>query len=147
MKIPEAKEGVSIPIDKLKAGDSAQMCRTVYEEDLDQFARISQDYNPVHLSEEYARNTRFGGRIAHGLFCSAMVSALLGMKMPGLGTIILSESMRFLYPAYIGDTVTARVWVDSVHPEKGRATMAFCCKNQSDRILMEGSAEITIENN
>ena len=146
MKIPETNTAVSKPVSKLTVGDSARMYRTVHEEDLIQFAELSQDFNPVHLNEEYAKNTRFGGRIAHGLFCSAMVSALLGMELPGLGTIILSESMRFLYPAYVGDTVEARVWVDSVRPEKNRATIAFSCKNQLDRILMEGSAEVTVEN-
>lgn len=130
--------------ERIKVGDTAQMQRTVCDADVLRFAELSGDYNPVHLDEAYAKTTRFGGRIAHGLFCSAMVSALLGMELPGLGTIILSENMRFRYPAYINDTVIAQVQVASIDPKKNRATISFVCKNQSGKILMDGSAEVTV---
>lgn len=120
------------------------MQKTVCEADILQFAELSGDYNPVHLDEAYAKATRFGGRIAHGLFCSAMISALLGMELPGLGTIILSENMRFRYPVYINDTVIAQVQVAAIDPEKNRATISFVCKNQFGKILMDGNAEVTV---
>lgn len=142
--MPEAKTTCSKLNDRIKVGDTAQMERAICEADVLKFAELSGDYNPVHLDEAYAKTTRFGGRIAHGLFCSSMVSALLGMELPGLGTIILSENMRFLYPAYIDDIITARVQVASIDKTKNRAVILFTCKNQSGRLLMDGSAEVTI---
>lgn len=130
-------------INDLTVGESAQMQRKLCEEDVRQFAALLGDFNPVHLDEEYASQTRFGGRIAHGLFCSAMISALLGMQLPGIGTIILSETLNFRYPAYIGDTVTARVTVASVDCSKRRAELTFICINQHGRTLLDGSVTVT----
>ncbi len=126
----------------IKTGDTAQLTRKVSEEDVREMADISGDYNPIHLDEEYAKKTRFGSRIAHGLFCTAMISALLGNDLPGEGTIILSEQIDFLHPAYIGDTVTAQVTVQTVAENKHGGQIEFWCKNQSEKTLISGSVTV-----
>ena len=128
----------------LNVGDTAQMQRVVLEEDVMKFAELSGDFNPVHLDESYAKTTRFGKRIAHGLFCAAMISALLGTELPGLGTIIISENMHFKHPVYLGDVVTAKVQIISVDKERNRVTVSFCCTNQLEKVLLEGCAEVMI---
>lgn len=128
----------------LEVGAVATMQRKILESDIVQMADLSGDHNPIHLDEEYAKTTRFGKRIAHGLFCTAMISALLGNELPGLGTVIMSETMRFLAPVYIGDTILAQVKVESINPEKRRAELSFECRNQDDRQLMTGTVKVMV---
>ena len=95
--------------DELRVGQTAEITRVVGAADIEAFAAVSGDNNPVHLDEAYARGTPFGGRIAHGMLAAAYISAVLGTELPGPGAIYLSQSLRFRRPVKIGDPVTARV--------------------------------------
>lgn len=128
----------------LKIGDTATMKRTIKEADVLNMAEISGDYNPIHTDEEYAKSTRFGKRIAHGLFVISMVSALLGNELPGLGTVIATESMKFLRPVYFNDTITASVTVENIFFEKNRVSLSFRCVNQDDLPVMNGSVDVIV---
>lgn len=128
-----------------RKGESARLERFVSEADVIKMAELSCDYNPLHVDSEYAKNTRFGRRIAHGLFCASMVSAILGNDLPGLGTIILWENMRFQLPVYIGDTILAQVCIEEVRPEKRRVRLSFFCRNQDGQVVMSGDTEVMVD--
>lgn len=113
--------------DELSVGQSAELVRTVGAHDLATFAAVSGDTNPVHLDEQYAKTTTFGGRIAHGMLSAAYVSAVLGTKLPGPGAIYLSQSLRFRRPVRIGDEVTARVTVKALDEKRGHVTLETVC--------------------
>jgi 3-hydroxybutyryl-CoA dehydratase len=113
--------------DELSVGQSAETTHVVGAGDIEAFAAVSGDVNPVHLDEAYARTTAFGGRIAHGMLSAAYISAVLGNKLPGPGAIYLSQSLRFRRPVKIGDPVTARVTVKALDAAKGHATFETLC--------------------
>ena len=127
-------------IDELKIGDSAQISKTITETDINDFARATGDFNPVHLDQAYAEKTFFKGRIAHGLLSVGLLSAVLGNILPGHGTIYLSQEVKFLAPVRIGDTLTARVEVIELLPEKNRAQFRTTCTNQDGKIVVDGIA-------
>jgi 3-hydroxybutyryl-CoA dehydratase len=131
-------EGKSI--DELKVGDSAQISRTITETDINDFAKATGDFNPVHLDKAYAEKTIFKGRIAHGLLSVGILSTILGNILPGHGTIYLSQEVKFLAPVKIGDTITARVEVLELIPEKNRAKFKTTCINQEGKIVVDGTA-------
>jgi len=132
------REGKSI--DQLKVGDSAEWSRTVTEEDIELFAKATGDFNPVHLDQAYAEKTFFKGRIAHGLLSPGFISTVLGNILPGHGTIYLSQEVKFLAPVRIGDTITARVEVIELIPEKNRVRFKTTCINQDGEIVVDGIA-------
>lgn len=105
-------------IREMKLGDSASVTKTVTETDVYLFAGITGDLNPAHTNEVSASQTQFGGRIAHGILGAGFISAVLGMKLPGPGTIYLGQELKFTKPVYIGDTVTATCTVQELFPEK-----------------------------
>jgi 3-hydroxybutyryl-CoA dehydratase len=113
--------------DELRLGQSAEMSHVVGAHDLEAFAAVSFDTNPVHLDEAYAKTTTFGGRIAHGMLSAAYISAVLGTKLPGPGAIYLSQSLRFRRPVKIGDEVTARVTVTALDEKRGHVTLETAC--------------------
>jgi 3-hydroxybutyryl-CoA dehydratase len=113
--------------DELSLGQTAEMSRVVGAADIEAFAEISGDTNPVHLDEAYAATTTFGERIAHGMLSAAYISAVLGTKLPGPGAIYLSQSLRFRRPVRIGDLVTARATVKALDAAKGRVTLETVC--------------------
>jgi len=127
-------------IHELKVGDSAEWSKTVTEDDIDLFAKATGDFNPVHLDQAYAEKTFFKGRIAHGVLSLGFISTVLGNIMPGHGTIYLSQEVRFLAPVRIGDTITARVEVIELIPEKNRAKFKTTCINQDGKIVVDGTA-------
>ena len=131
-------EGKSI--DELKVGDSAKISKTITETDIENFARVTGDFNPIHLDQAYAEKTIFKGRIAHGLLSVGLLSSILGNILPGHGTIYLSQEVRFLAPVRIGDTITARVEVMEILPEKNRVKFKTTCMNQDGKIVVEGIA-------
>lgn len=131
-------EGKSI--DELKVGDSAQISKKITETDINDFARVTGDFNPVHLDQAYAEKTIFKGRIAHGLLSVGLLSNILGNILPGHGTIYLSQEVRFLAPVRIGDTITARVEVIELLPEKNRAKFRTTCINQDGKEVVDGTA-------
>jgi 3-hydroxybutyryl-CoA dehydratase len=131
-------EGKSI--DELRIGDSAQISKTIAEADIELFARATGDFNPVHLDSAYAEKTMFKGRIAHGLLSVGFFSTILGNILPGHGTIYLSQEVKFLAPVRIGDTITAKVDVLELIPEKNRAKFRTSCTNQDGKLVVDGIA-------
>lgn len=128
----------------IKMGQSAEVVHTVTEKDIQVFGDLSGDYNPLHFNEEWAKTTMFGGRIAHGILTAAFISTAIGMHLPGPGTIYMSQSMRFLGPVRIGDTITARVEVVMLNDEKERVTLKTTCTNQAGKVVMDGEALVTL---
>jgi len=130
-------EGKSIH--ELKFGDSAQISKVITEEMIKDFAKASGDFNPVHLDQAYAEKTMFKGRIAHGLLSVGLLSSILGNILPGHGTIYLSQEVKFLAPVRIGDTITARVELIELIPEKNRAKFRTTCMNQNGQVVVDGT--------
>jgi 3-hydroxybutyryl-CoA dehydratase len=130
---------------KLKIGDTASISRRVTNADVRAFAELTGDLNPVHLDEAFARQTRFGRRIAHGMFGASLISAVLGTELPGSGAIYLSQSLQFLSPVYLDDVVTARVTVTKVREDKSIVTLETVCENQNGERLISGEAVVLVE--
>lgn len=130
-------------LEDLKEGMSAVYTRTVAEADLERFADVSGDVNPVHLDQEYAETTMFEGRIAHGMLTASFISAALGSKLPGPGCIYLSQTLKFKAPVRPGDTVEARVVVKSVDTERGRITVETVCA-VGGKPVIEGEAVLMV---
>jgi 3-hydroxybutyryl-CoA dehydratase len=128
----------------IKMGQSADVVHTVTEQDIQVFGDLSGDYNPLHFDQRWARKTMFGGRIAHGLLTASFISTAIGMHLPGPGTIYMSQSMRFLGPVRINDTITARVEVVLLNDEKERVTLRTTCTNQDGRVVLDGEALVTL---
>ena len=133
-------------LDELRVGDAAEMAKTVTEADIVLFAGITGDFNPVHVDAVAAERSMFGGRVAHGILSAGFISAVLGMRLPGPGSVYLSQSLRFTKPVRIGDTVTARVEVLEVIAAKRRVRLATTCRNQNGEVVVEGEAVVMIEN-
>lgn len=129
--------------DELRVGQSAETVHVVGAGDIEAFAAVSGDFNPVHMDEAYARTTTFGGRIAHGMLAAAYISAVLGNQLPGPGSIYLSQSLRFRRPVKIGDPVTARVTVKALDAAKGHATFETACL-VGGRTAVDGEALIMV---
>jgi 3-hydroxybutyryl-CoA dehydratase len=128
-----------VTFDNLHVGQSASLGKTITEADILLFSAVSMDTNPIHLNEELAAETLFEGRVAHGMLYASLISAVMGTSLPGLGTIYLSQSLRFRAPVRIGDTVTATVTVASLDYEKKRATMRTMCRVKGE-VVIEGEA-------
>ena len=127
-------------ISEIKVGDKAEFTKTVTETDIALFAGVTGDQNPVHMNEEWAKKTRFGGRIAHGMLSAGLISGVVGMYLPGPGTIYVSQEIRFLAPIRIGDTITAQVAVEELIPDKNRARLSTRCLNQDGVTVVDGTA-------
>lgn len=130
--------------EEIAVGMRAELTKTVTETDVVLYAGITGDMNPAHLDETWASRSRFGGRIAHGMLTAGFLSAVMAMKLPGPGTIYLSQSLRFTKPVRIGDTVTARVEVLEVIPAKRRVRLATTCSNQAGDTVLEGEAVVML---
>lgn len=125
-----------------KVGDSAEITKIFTEEDVFLFAGITGDRNPVHLSKEYAAATRFGERLVHGVLTAGLISAVIGMKLPGAGCLYLSQTLNFLAPVKIGDEITARAEIVEVISEK-RLRLRTQCFNQRKEMVLDGEAMIS----
>lgn len=128
----------------VKVGDTCEFSKKVSNEDVFSFAEISGDRNPLHLDDEYAKTTMFGERIAHGMIGAGIISAAIGMKMPGVGTTYLSQTLSFKKPVKIGDVLTVKLEVTDVK-EKTKfdiATMKTVCVNQNGDVVIEGEATV-----
>jgi 3-hydroxybutyryl-CoA dehydratase len=130
-------------IGKLKVGDSAEFTKTVSETDIYLYAGVSGDFNPAHINEDYAKETFFKTRIAHGMLPASFISAVIGMKLPGPGTIYLDQSLKFLAPVRIGDTITARVEVVEIMSTKNKVRLKTTCANQDEITVLEGEAIVS----
>lgn len=133
----------SIPIEGIKIGMTVSYSQTITDADVKMFAGISGDRNPIHLDEEYALNSRYKKRIAHGLITASFFSALFGTKIPGEGCVYVSQTLNFKRPVYIGDTVTAIIEVLRVDLENFRVFFRTTCK-VGRKIVTDGEAEIYI---
>jgi acyl dehydratase len=127
--------------DELVVGETAELDRTLSWEDIELFAVMSGDVNPAHVDEEYARSDRFHAIVAHGMWGGALISTLLGTRLPGPGTIYLQQTLSFRRPVTIGDTVTVSVTVASKQPHH-RVTLDCRCLNQHGQTVIEGSATV-----
>jgi len=124
-----------------EVGRSAEWTKVISEEDINRFAEITGDRNPIHISSEFAASTRFRERIAHGILTAGLISAAIGMKLPGPGCLYVSQTLDFLAPVKIGDEITARVEVAEVISEK-RLRLRTQCINQRKEVVLEGEAII-----
>ena len=129
--------------DQLEVGDSSEFSKTISEADVYLYAGISGDLNPAHINEVYAQGTFFKNRIAHGMLSAGFISAVIGMQLPGPGTIYMGQNLQFLAPVRIGDTVTARVEVLEKIEDKKRVRMATTCTNQDGTQLISGEAMVS----
>jgi len=129
-------------IAEIALGDSAVFQKTLSESDVYLFAGVSGDQNPAHINEVYASGTRFKTRIAHGMLVASLISAALGTRLPGPGTIYLGQTIKFTAPAHIGDTVEAKVTVTALEPRKNIVTLETVCTNQDGKVLLEGTATV-----
>ena len=129
--------------EEIQTGMSASFAKTVTEADIMAFAGISGDFNPVHINEEFASQTMFKGRIAHGMLSVGFISTVLGMKLPGPGCIYVNQSLKFKAPVRIGDTVTARVEVLSTVPEKKFVVLKTSC-TVAGKTVIDGEATLMV---
>jgi acyl dehydratase len=132
-----------IPLEEIKTGMTVSYSQTITDADIKAFAGISGDRNPVHLDEEYAKNSRFEKRIAHGMMTASYFSALFGTKIPGEGCVYTYQSLKFKKPVYLGDTVTAIVEVKNVDLDKRRVLFKTLCKVKN-KIVTDGEAELFV---
>ena len=126
-------------------GAGASITKKISAEDVETFANLTGDKNPVHLDEAYARSTRFGKRIAHGMLGASLISTVLGMYLPGPGTIYLSQTLQFLAPVYLDDVLTAEVTVTNVREDKPIITLETRCLNQDDTLVLMGEAKVLVD--
>lgn len=127
-------------IDELEVGQSASFTKTVTEADAYNYAGVSGDFNPAHINEEYAKRTFFKTRIAHGMISAGFISAVLGTKLPGPGTIYLGQDLKFTKPVRFGDTITATCTVEEIIKEKNRLILRTVCTNQDGEVVIDGKA-------
>ena len=128
-------------LEDLTVGQSAEAARDVEGADIDAFAAVSGDHNPVHLDEAFAATTQFGGRIAHGMLSASFISALIASRLPGPGAIYLSQTLKFLRPVRIGDTVVTRAEVTDIDASKARVTLTTTCR-VGEKTVLTGEAVI-----
>jgi len=128
----------------LKIGDSFAKSRLVTDELIRAFAEISGDRNPIHLDDEFARTTQFGKRIAHGMLSGAFISAVLGYEFVERRVVYLSQTMKFVAPVFIDDTITTTSTVTKIRPDKGIVTLETVCTNQNGEPTLKGEAVVMI---
>lgn len=129
-------------IDELHIGQSSSYSKTITETDVYLFAGITGDFNPAHMNSEYAKETPFHERIAHGMLSASLISTVLGTNLPGKGTIYIGQQVKFLSPVHFGDTITATVEVKDLIPEKNRAILHTYCVNQDGKTVLDGEATV-----
>jgi 3-hydroxybutyryl-CoA dehydratase len=128
----------------LTVGQRATFAKTITQADIEAFAGVTGDRNPLHLDEAFARRSRFGRPIAHGVLVAGVISAALGMVLPGPGAIYLSQTLKFLRPVFPGDTVTATVEVTAYREAKGIVTLRTACTNQAGDPVVDGEAVLLV---
>lgn len=129
---------------KFKPGDTASLSRTMTDDDIRAFANATGDHNPLHLDEEFAKQTRFGKRIAHGMLSASLISAVIANDLPGQGSIYLGQTLQFVAPVFPGDTVTARVTVTSIREDKPIIKLETVCTNQRHEVVIRGEATVLV---
>jgi 3-hydroxybutyryl-CoA dehydratase len=132
-----------VPINEIQIGMEVSYTQTITDSNIKEFANVSGDKNPIHLSEEYAQNSRYKKRIAHGLMSASYFSALFGTKIPGEGCVYVSQSLQFKRPVYLGDTVIATVSVKNIDLDKSRVFFRTVCKVKN-KVVIDGEAELYV---
>lgn len=126
----------------LAVGDTATRTLTITDEAIRAFADIVGDHNPVHLDDDYASQTPFGKRVAHGILCGSVISAALANDLPGPGTIYLGQEFKFKKPVFVGDTLTATVTVKTYRADRRIATLETQVRNQDGVLVIDGNATV-----
>ena len=129
---------------KFNVGDRAEITKTIDEADIQAFAEVTGDHNPIHLDETFAKTTRFGRRIAHGMLSASLISAVLANKLPGEGSIYLGQTLQFVAPVFPGDEVTARVTVKEIREDKPIVKLETVCVNQRGETVIRGEATVLV---
>jgi len=129
---------------EINLGDRFSIERVVTDRLIRDFAALSGDHNPIHLDEEFAATTRFGRRIAHGMISGAFISALLGNEFPNRNIVYLSQTMRFVAPVFIDDTITTSGTVTAIRSQKGIIMIETVCTNQNGEITLTGEAAVML---
>ena len=127
-------------IEEMEIGEKASFTKTITETDVVNYAGVTGDFNPAHINEEYANDTMFEGRLAHGMLGAGLISTVLGTKLPGPGAIYVKQEVEFKAPVRFNDTITAKVEVVEKNEEKNRVIMDTVCTNQNDKIVIDGKA-------
>lgn len=130
---------------EFRPGQRASVTKTISEADVYAFAGITGDFNPLHVDAEFAKGSRFGERIAHGMLTAGLISAVLGMRLPGPGAIFLGQTLKFLKPVRFGDTITAEAEVLSYRSDKRIVTLRTTCTNQRGERVLEGEATLMVD--
>ena len=130
--------------DEMAVGQEAELSKIVTDEDVMAFARVTGDFNPVHVDEVAAARSRFGGRIAHGMLSAGLISAAIAGKLPGPSSIYLSQTLRFTLPVRIGDTITVHLKVIELIEGKRRVKLSTVCRNQKGETVVEGEALVLV---
>jgi 3-hydroxybutyryl-CoA dehydratase len=127
-------------IQDLQVGDAARFAKTITQADVTLFAGLTGDFNPLHIDHVHAATTRFGRPVMHGAFLTGLISAVLGMRLPGAGALYASQRLDFKQPVFIGDTITAEVEVVEVIEDRNRVRFATRCTNQDGSVVAEGES-------
>ncbi|MER3461878.1 MAG: enoyl-CoA hydratase [Armatimonadota bacterium] len=130
---------------RFNVGDSASYSQTISEANIAMFVGAVGDTNPLHVDAEYAKRSRFGARIAQGILVAGLISTCIGTKLPGVGAVYLGQSLKFLRPTHVGDTITATVTVTAVREDKLILTLQTVCTNQRGERVIEGEATVLYE--
>jgi 3-hydroxybutyryl-CoA dehydratase len=128
---------------EIQIGDSAEFAKTVSETDIYLYAGITGDFNPAHINAAHAEKTFFKTRIAHGMLTAGFISTILGTLLPGPGTIYLNQTLSFLAPVRIGDTITARAEVTERNEDRNKVTFKTTCTNQDGTVVLDGEAMVS----
>jgi 3-hydroxybutyryl-CoA dehydratase len=129
-----------LSINQISVGQSASFSKTITETDIYMFAGITGDFNPAHVNEVYAASSMFKGRIAHGMLGASLISTVLGMHLPGPGTIYLKQDLKFTAPVRLGDTITATCTVKEKNEDKNRLILETVVVNQNNEVTIKGEA-------
>lgn len=127
----------------LQIGQSASLGKTITEADILLYAAVSMDTNPIHVDADAAKSSLFGERIAHGMLSAGLISAVLGTRLPGPGSLYMRQSLRFAAPVKIGDTVKATATITTLNAEKKRATLSTVC-TVGDEVVIDGEAYVQV---
>ena len=136
------RRGIKMKISEMKQGQKKEIVLNITRQDVNRFAEISGDFSPIHMDEDYAQNTKFGKCLVHGMYIGAIISRIIGMELPGKGTIYVSQNMQFKRPIFIGSRVTVGVEVKEIFEEKNRVLLQTYCLNEENKILIEGEAVV-----
>ena len=144
MKLDQFNKLHGFFIEDLKVGQEAILSKTITEADIANFSEVTGDNNPVHISDDFASKTIFKKRVAHGFFTASLISTLIATKLPGPGSIYISQTLKFLAPAYIGDNILTKAIIQKIDKEKRRVNLLTECFI-SDKKILTGEAEILVD--